>query len=508
MKKYSIIISIVLIVSLLSGCTEGKTTGNNDLEKGNVNLPVNDVNTDISQDETTNSDSSNINSTTSDETTSNSTKDSSTESSSNSSRTESSGSNSSRKDSLNSNSSNQSKDSSSSNSSNGNKDSSSSNSSNGSKDSSSSNQSTTQKPPNKKPINVGKGNKINYSIQKGVWISYIDKPIKANGMSESTYRAKISKALKDFKNMGGNTVYVHVRSHSDAYYNSSLFPKSYRTSTTFDQLKVMVKEAHNLGLSFHAWINPMRGPTESVLKNTNNKYPIKKWYNDSSKKGKYIVQTSGRYWLNPAYPEVRKLISDGVKEIVTNYDVDAIHIDDYFYPTTSASFDQAAYNIYGKGKSLSDFRLNNATIMVKSIYDTIKSANNNILFGISPQGNINNNYISQYSDVKKWAGTPGYCDYIMPQMYWTEKRYFENRIDDWSNMIKTPSVKLVIGLGLYKAVSGGGYGFVYESNIMKKQIEYCETLSKYSGVALFRYDNFTNGKYSQTEAKGISEAFK
>lgn len=103
-------------------------------------------------------------------------------------------------------------------------------------------------------------------------------------------------------------------------------------------------------------------------------FPVYSFATAAGMKGKYAVDVSGTYYLNPAYEEVTELIAAGASEILANYNVDGLHIDDYFYPTTDASFDSSAYSASGYS-SLSDFRFANCDRMVKELYSAVKDAN-------------------------------------------------------------------------------------------------------------------------------------
>ena len=127
-------------------------------------------------------------------------------------------------------------------------------------------------------------------------------------------------------------MYVHVRSHSDAYYRSELFPWSkYVTGTLgkdpgYDPLEVMISEAHKRGISFHAWINPLRACGCSDISSYGS-FPVYTFAKGDGMAGKYAVNVNDTYYLNPAYDEVTELIAAGAAEIVSNYDVDGLHID-------------------------------------------------------------------------------------------------------------------------------------------------------------------------------------
>ncbi|MDE6596207.1 MAG: family 10 glycosylhydrolase, partial [Oscillospiraceae bacterium] len=305
---------------------------------------------------------------------------------------------------------------------------------------------------------------MNFSEQKGFWITYLEYMSILKNKSESSFKKSVETYFDNISALGFNTVYVQVRAFGDAYYNSSLFPSGEQyggtigTKNSFDALQIMIDCAHARGLSLHAWVNPMRLMTAAQIKNIDNSYQIKKWYNNNN--GTYIVETNGRLYLNPAYSEVTDLIADGIAEIVSNYNVDGIQIDDYFYPTTAASFDKAAYSASGTSLSLSNWRISNVNKMVKKLYNAVHSANDTVMFGISPQGSLDNNYNELYADVKTWCAESGYCDYILPQVYFGFENAalpYDRVISEWSGMVTNRNVKLVIGLAAYKIGAADNY---------------------------------------------------
>ncbi len=340
---------------------------------------------------------------------------------------------------------------------------------------------------------------LNYDTVYGIWISYLEYSSMLNGRTEQQFRQSFETAVKNSKGLGVNTLYVHVRAHGDAYYKSDLFPWATRVAgaldrvPSFDPLEVMIEIAHANKMSIHAWLNPMRALTKAEIKKLDNKYPIKKWYNDKEKNGTYIKQVTvgsdKRYYLNPGYPEVRKLIADGVTEIMKNYNVDGVHIDDYFYPTTSKSFDKEVVD--ASGKAMKQFRHDSTTAMVKAMYDAVKAVNNKALFGISPQGNVSNNLNSQFVDIERLCSKKGYIDYVAPQLYYSlsDVRKYAPIFNDYiENGDK--SIKLIIGLGPYKIGTKSAYSDWTTNTLMiKSQIEIVNREKHYSGVIFFRYDS-------------------
>lgn len=336
---------------------------------------------------------------------------------------------------------------------------------------------------------------LNYSEVKGVWISYIELAGLPSS-SESTFRSSIASVFDNCVWLGINTVFVHVRSHSDAYYESDYYPRTKYLDGTYDPLPIMIDEAHKRGLSFQAWINPLRGCSVSDIGREKG-YPIYNWAGGETR----LVEVNGYYYLNPAYSEVIDLIAEGAAEIAAKYDVDGVHIDDYFYPTTEKWFDNEAYQ-ESPYYSLSEFRFANCDRLVSSLYSAVKSANSTAIFGVSPQGNYQNNYDFMYADVKKWCTQSGYLDYIMPQIYFgfkNEAQPFSEVVRQWDNIASNGKVPLIVGLAPYRLGTEDGWGgtdgryeWVNDKEILKRQfIESTEAMS-YGGICLYSYNSLFN----------------
>lgn len=338
---------------------------------------------------------------------------------------------------------------------------------------------------------------LNYEYQKAMWFTVMDYQAILFNKSEEEFRSAVLDRFKKAADIGINTVYVHVRSNCDAYYNSKIFPYGvhFTAGGIFDPLEIITDIAHSLGLSVHAWINPLRGQTTEQMDLMSDSFIIKQWYKDEIKRNTYICEIEGRWYLNPAYSEARKLVADGAAEIARNYNIDGIHIDDYFYPTVAESFDAAAFN-EASAEDLSLWRLENINRMVKEMYSTIKRENPDILFGISPQGSINMNYSTQYADVRRWASEKGFCDYIAPQLYYgfeNESCPFIQTLDEWCALASEPSVKLVAGICTYKTGledkwAGKGAGeWINNADIASRQTEHIISDSRIKGIAIYSY---------------------
>lgn len=346
---------------------------------------------------------------------------------------------------------------------------------------------------------------LNYENVKAIWISQFDMEeiYMENGKQrkEKEFRKYVERILDEVKEIGINTIFYQVRPYSDSMYPSKYFPPcsmvtgSYSKNHSYDVLEIIIEEAHEKELSVHAWINPMRGMKEEEIGNVSDKYLIKQWYNDEDKKGKYIVLVSGRWYLNVAYEEVRELIVKGVTEILEKYDADGLHMDDYFYPTTSVFFDFTAYSESGKFYSLSDFRKHNLSLLIKEIYKTTRTVGKGQIFGISPTGEYKTATEDHYADVDLWCTADGYIDYICPQIYFgfEHPEYnFASTAYKWNSYIKNENVKLIIGLTLEKAKEGmdryaetGVYEWSQHKDILFRSIQHSSSLPSYSGFSLF-----------------------
>lgn len=354
---------------------------------------------------------------------------------------------------------------------------------------------------------------LNYDVQKAVWFAFLDINTMLTNASADSFAASIRKAFKNVKDTGCNTVYVHVRSHGDAYYFSDYYPFTAAYSGTiavrpdFDPLEIMINEAHGLGLSFHAWVNPMRTTNKEKYKDMPEYYTIKQWYDSSSANGTYLVyeKDDGYYWLSPAYTCVRELICKGIQEIVSRYDVDGIHIDDYFYPTTDKSFDKAAFSVSG-WSDLGEWRREMVSTLVSDIYASVKACNKTVVFGVSPQGNMDNNRNKLYADIERWCSSSGYLDYIVPQIYYgySGKLPFDTTAVEWQSIVTNPDVKLICGIAAYKVGSTSEWK---SGDMLYKQTSYIGSLSGYSGCAYYRYDSiFSSDSYMKKEYAKLTQA--
>ena len=277
---------------------------------------------------------------------------------------------------------------------------------------------------------------------RGVWVSFCDyKSMGLYNKSKTTFTKNADKMFKKFKKDKINTVFFHVCPCNDAVYpsktlrwSSYMFKSSKKPA--YDPLKILVDKSHAYGIAFHAWINPYRKTMTSSY--------------------------------NPASESSTNRIVKIVKEIATGYKVDGIHMDDYFYPN----------NGQFKGVSVSK-KKKNVNRMVKKVYKTVKNINSRLIFGISPAGNVS--YAKSIGcDLNTWINKKGYIDYILPQIYWSDKyllhgfnyKMYTNTLKKWTKLNKSGKT-MIIGLAIYRAGVGDSCdrGWTKSNNIIVTQIK-------------------------------------
>lgn len=293
-----------------------------------------------------------------------------------------------------------------------------------------------------KKASVTSGSALITNVQ-AVWISFGD--YKSAGLynkSRSAFQTNAEKYFKKLKKDGINTIYFHVVPCNDAIYPSKYLKWSsymFEAAPDYDPLEILVKTAHKQDMTFHAWLNPYR-------------------------------QKMGVSY-NPGADSSLKRIQRIVTEIVQNYDVDGIHFDDYFYPAHGRG---AQYNSVSTAK-----RKRVINKMVRTIYQTVKAQNPDMLFGISPAGNIE--YAESLGcDLSTWLSKDGYIDYIVPQIYWSDQYrlggkvtpLYTKRLNKWIKLNKN-NTPMYIGLATYRAgtYSSSDLGWRRKNNNLVTQIK-------------------------------------
>ncbi len=351
---------------------------------------------------------------------------------------------------------------------------------------------------------------------RGVWVSYMELTMEnENEKSENAFRNKFSEIAKKCKDFGFNTLVVQVRPFCDALYKSEYFPYSHILTGTqgknpgYDPLKIMCEICRSNKLDIHAWVNPYRISTNE----TPNKLSEDNPYIEDNSIG---TEFESGIYLYPSSEKARKLIIDGVVEIAKNYEVDGIQFDDYFYPTRDKNFDREQYEAYvnqnGEEESmnLDNWRKANVNMLVCETYRALHNTRDDIVFGISPQGNIDNND-EIYADVKAWCTCRGFVDYICPQIYFSLNNpalSFESSLKSWTELEFAENVKLYAGLAGYKAGTDADENTWLENNdILAEEYRILKNEKKTDGFMLYSYSSLES-KEAMAEIKCLKEELK
>ena len=359
---------------------------------------------------------------------------------------------------------------------------------------------------------------------RAVWVATvanIDWPSKP-GLSTKEQQNEIIAILDMHQSLGMNAIILQVRPAADAFYQSELEPWSrYLTGVPgqapkpyYDPLEFWIEESHSRGMELHAWLNPYRvaQKTTEPLAGNHIAFQHPEW----------IIKYGNRLYFDPGIPQTREFVIGVVKDIVTRYDVDAIHFDDYFYPyPLKEDFpDTTSFAKYNRGfqiENKEDWRRGNVDLIIKTLNDTIKAAKPWVKFGISPFGVWRNiaddpkgsntnagitNYDHLYADVIKWQKN-GWIDYLLPQLYWQIGHPlvdFELLSNWWKNHAYNRAV--YIGHGVYKSDSASATKEWEMPGELPKQIKLLRTIPKISGSA------FYSSKHFNRDLMGFQDSLK
>ena len=373
---------------------------------------------------------------------------------------------------------------------------------------------------------------------RGAWVTPLAGSIPAYSTT-SKYKQDILTMFEILDYYEINALIFHVRIMNDALYPSELNPQSSYMKTSEDLLSWVIEECHNRGIEFHAWLNPYRvnssGVTDlSVVTARYAKYP----QNPASDAANLLKNDAGGVILNPGLENVRDFIIDTCMEIVENYDVDAIHFDDYFY--ISDVNDNDLYEANNPLRlSKSDWRREQVNAFIQKLSKTMReyNAENNryVQLGISPTGiyrngngevtyDENGNAITNgsatggqehyesylFSDTVKWINNE-WIDYITPQSYWGfshKTAGYADVMSWWNKVVAKKKVNLYSGMGIYMSETPGkNYSWGFDPDEAPNQILYAQTLENCLGTVFYSYNylrNTYNGNVNTLYGKGLT----
>jgi len=325
---------------------------------------------------------------------------------------------------------------------------------------------------------------------RAVWVATaweLDWPMGEH--NQTVQKQKYIQYLDKFRELGINAVFFQIRAMGDAYYASQYEP--WAASITgvrgqdpgYDVLRFLIDEAHARGIAFHAWMNPYRISTRT---GSSSPYPALHPSIDPS----WVLSHEKIRIYNPARPEVRQRIVDIVKELLVKYDVDGLHLDDYFYPDPSSAgamvSDQADYQTYGAGfASIQAWRRANVDKAIEAIHQAIVSTKPAVQFSISPAANKDYNYNTLYADLAKWS-QQGWLDLLVPQLYQeigNSSNNFQTNMGIWTQYAY--SVPVVIGHGFYKFGDPTAPAAFQSATELERQLNMAKAQPKVVGSAMY-----------------------
>lgn len=367
---------------------------------------------------------------------------------------------------------------------------------------------------------------------RGIWVSNVANIDTPKGLPKEEYQAYLKQMIKNIADYKLNTIIFQVRPNSDAYYESKLNPWSrYITGTEgknpgFDVLAFVIAEAKKYGIKVHAWMNPYRvsstpleqlNMTKEEYLNTLDELNFARRHPEHT-----ILDGTNKIILSPSHPEVIDFVAETIMEVVNNYDVEGVHIDDYFYPYAKIP-EELEYVDYLKyretpSQTFADFRRMNVNKMIQKIHDELKKSFNKtgkqVLFGISPfaiyrthssiveggwdKGSYNapgalQCYSELYSDVYKWM-KENWIDYVVPQVYFPFERKdvtYHDLTKWWSERAKETGTTLYIGMGLYQMGSNEVWQNPKE---IVNELMFNRNFDNIKGTIFFTYRDIVKGQ--------------
>jgi len=364
-----------------------------------------------------------------------------------------------------------------------------------------------------------------YKVQdfRSTWVATVSNLDIDKQTSIESYKANLKTIINDLKSWGMNAIIFQIRPMNDAFYESELNHWSEFLNNGedpgWDMLGWLIEESHKAGLEFHAWLNPYRiagGNVESIEEYAQSvaaKNALHGKNNLASNPDMLLKTSAGGLIFNPGEPAVRQFLIDTVAEIVENYDVDAIHFDDYFYAQlandSADNITMQKYPIAGINNK-ADWRREQVTTFIRDLSNYLKdfNARNNrvIQLGISPTGiwankssNPNGSNTAGfehyghylYADTRKWV-KENYLDYILPQTYWGLEHTtapFADLAKWWAEQVRGTNVNLYLGNGLYMERPGYDRAdWLNKPNEIDNQLKVMGVYPEIQGYCFFRYE--------------------
>ena len=355
---------------------------------------------------------------------------------------------------------------------------------------------------------------ISLSVQaeiafRGAWIATvanIDWPTAEAVGNDSLQKEEMIWQLDSLEAIGINAIIFQVRPTADALYYSELEPTSHwlvgtqGAPLTWDPLEWTIREAHKRNMEVHVWLNPYR--VNLAKTDTSMICADHVW----RKHREWFWEYDKQWYFDPGLDVTREWICTIVQDIVLRYDIQAIHMDDYFYPYPSGGKpipDAKTFVKYPRGfDDIADWRRNNVNLAIQDIHRTIRECNKNVQFGISPFGVWRNasvdstgsattagitNYDDLYADIRLWIKS-GWIDYVLPQLYWEigkKAADYEILAHWWANEVRGTNCRLYIGMAPYRLENASPKNPWGQGNEISRQLQLNRTIPEITGECFY-----------------------
>ncbi len=351
------------------------------------------------------------------------------------------------------------------------------------------------------------------SYMVGTWIPYFTVEQLLSSPDERACRSAVNSYLQGLKKTGVNTVFVHVCAFGESSYPSAYYPLL-PAGHYHDAMQIFTDICASLGLSLHAWINPLRLQTEEYMNAQTGDSTLAVWYRDEKMRAENLAFWEGRYFLDPAAETTVKFLRDVVTELVSKYHPAGVHIDDYFYPTAEPAFDVSDFAASGAAE-LAAWRRNNITRIMQTMCAAVHAADPEAVFSVSPGGNPTLNYNTLFADVGAWAAAGDCCDLIIPQLYFGYQNAgcpFAATLQGWYAMPRAENVQIAAGLAPYKIgqadvyAGGGSEEWILSGGIIAR--ETADVLAQPEGAGVVFYHSDALLQMPEAEAAALDAVLR
>ena len=360
---------------------------------------------------------------------------------------------------------------------------------------------------------------------RGLWVTSafnLDWP-SSQGLTNAEIMAQTEAILSRSESQNINAVFVQVRPAADALYNSGIFPWSHTISGTqgevppdgFDPLEHWIQSASARNIEVHAWLNPFRVTLRNPRISDRNALIATLSPNHPARLNPdLVIAYNNMLFFDPGNPDARALIINGIEELLLNYELHGIHLDDYFYPSRNFP-DAHTFAVFGDGMDLHDWRRENINILIRDIQAAVRRVNPDARFGVSPfaiwqndtsdpRGSATNgreSFHADYADTRLWV-LEGWIDYIVPQIYWQEGHpaaCFEAVLYWWEDLVRGTEVNLYIGHAVYRELDMANRPGWSHGEIVR-QLERVQRSDVAAGSLFFRAQHMNSGVGAQIAA--------